>query len=172
MDRIQLYEDRYDLEWDRRAHLLRMTNLCIVASTVIGTTLVTAAQSFDYQSGWVVNALFLFAASLSSLAVLLSFCFICMALIDRGYCYIPSPRELKEYYHTIEDWCSENAHLDESPDSIFSEFVSDQTVAAAEFNIETNTIKASRVRFALISIFVSMTFLFLSAIPYLLSALT
>ena len=43
---------------------------------------------------------------------------------------------------------------------------------AAEFNLETNRAKASYVRVALVATSVSLLFLFLSAIPYLLSRLT
>ena len=121
MDRMKLYEGRYNLEWEHRAHLLNLTNLCIVASTIIGTALVTGVQLFNYETAGVIRLFFLVCSGISSVAIFVSFFFICWSLIDRGYSHFPNPSDIEKHYSRIRKWAAGSVEAEVDPGYYFQD---------------------------------------------------
>ena len=167
MDRHQLYKEQYDLEWSHRAHLLSMTNFCMVAAIAIGTALVAVAQSFDYASGYSLYGFVpLLLASVTAWA--LSLYYIGRTLIGQEYGYLPKAEQLEKHYANITAWTKmQSAAVD--PDAEFERDLQQKIAAVASLNFETNSRKTASLQRALAGIAWSLALLAVAAIPYLLA---
>lgn len=167
MDRNQLYKEQYDLEWSHRAHLLSMTNFCMVAATVIGTALVAAAQSFNYTSGYGPLFISFFLVSLTFLAAALFH--ISKSFIGQEYRYMPTSEQIEGHYAHLQKWRQEKK-VGGEPNAEFEDYLLDRFAEAASANFYTNRMRASFVQSALMNVVWSLVFLAASAIPYLLGS--
>ena len=167
MGRGQLYKERYDLEWNHRSHLLGMTNFCVVVATIAGTTLVAAAQSFNYGAEVYVLRMFVSLLALSIASFALAIYYIGRALIGGVYTYLPTPIQLEDYFSAIEEDAGTGVSSDE-----FEKFVDRRIIEAASANFETNRVRTHYVQQALKGISGSLVLLAVAAVPYLLSKLT
>ena len=166
MDRHQLYKEQYDLEWSHRAHLLSMTNFCMVAAIAIGTALVAATESFNYASSYSALCFVpLLLASATALALALHH--IGKSLIGRNYRYLPTPEELESHYTSLAAW-AEAPRGAVNPDAEFKQDLHRLIAAAASVNFNTNSEKAAFVQRALAGIRWSLVLLAFAALPYLM----
>ena len=166
MDRLQLYKEMNDREWERQAHLLRVTNLCMVAATVLGTALVAVLQGFDYGAG--LRVPFLGFAGLSGLALASSLYFVGRVLIGRRYASLPSADTLERHYVRLRGWAGAIGTPTSVLESAFDEHVVRWMIGVAITNRYANALTESFVQKALVSIAVSLTLLAIAAILYLL----
>ena len=171
MNRGKLYKEQYDLEWSHRSHLLSMTNFCIVAATIVGTTLVAEMQSFDYSAVYdahkILALLFVGSAGMAAVFVAIAIVSVCKALIGHEYKYLPSLGELNEHYLHIESLFG-NSNMGD-PDIVFGEFVNSRLIEAADANFDTNMARAVHIERAMKSISWSLGGLAFASLLYLLS---
>ena len=167
--RLQLYKELSDHEWFRQSHLLRMTNLCMVAATVLGTALVAVLQGFDYGAS--LQTPFLGFAALSGLALACALYCICRALIGYEYSHLPLPSELEAHHSALHDWYRANSGAVGNPDSAFDEYILLRVIQAVGFNDRVNTRRGAFVQKALVFLAISLVFLAATAMPYLLAQL-
>jgi hypothetical protein len=162
-----LYKDRYDFEWNHRSHILGVTNVCIVAATIVGSSLVAEAQSFDYGSHYKI--LFISIWGLSVIALIAGLYFICRALIGYGYSHLATPGQLEKYYRQLKKWCEDNKLPEEKATEKLNDHILQKMSEAVEVNLENNKKKSAYNQKSIISVFISLLFLACSAPPYLLA---
>ena len=166
MDMYKLYKEQYDLEWSHRSYLLSMTNLCIVAVTVIGTAWVTAAQSFNYAPGY--STWFFVPLMLASVAVwVFALGNIRKAVIGQEYEYLPRYQRIEHRRARIEAW-AKSPGVKANPDAVLEQEIQVATAKAASANFYINGERARYVQRALKGIVWSLMLLVIAAIPYLL----
>ena len=169
MDRNRLYKEQYDFEWSHRSYLLGMTNFCMIAAIIVGTTMVAEAQSFNYEAGF-ATALAFVSGLTGSFAFLSTavFC-ICMALVGREYRHLPTLAQLEDYYSETKQRRKDNGATDESHDAEFERFLNGRIIEATDANSNTNKEREYFVQKAIVSIISSLPFLMVSSIAYVLS---
>jgi hypothetical protein len=142
----ELIQKQYDFELDQRNTIASVTNIPIVAITIVASAASVALLDYRYQ-GEILTYLFALFIGLSILAIGFSVFYVFRSFWNYEYKKLASPALLRPHYNDLLKWHIEHGSAADvakvKADDDFAEFIAERLSDAADWNGQNNIIRGN-----------------------------